>query len=137
MKILKSFTTAAIVAIAVLLPMKAFADLTDVLQDSESIKHTYAVFDIRQADRDVNKIRENVLSAIRVYATDAKISDQLTLDTGDAPQGFPQMQMQKTTYQGMGTYNANCNGELFSIIGNNRSYMKYGEFTTVKVVKAQ
>jgi len=110
--------------------LSAQAQLTDFLQDTESVKQTFAVYDIQADDAALPKLREMVMSAVKVYATKNKINDEFApLAT---PKGtLPQMELRKISSRGLNAHEPKCDNALFSIDGTNDSYGKYGEMSRV------
>lgn len=115
---------------ALLASVASHAQLTDFLQDSTSVKHTFAIYDIQAPDAALPQLREIVMSAVKVYATKNKVNDEFM--PVEVPRGtVPQMELKKATFQGLNGYDPKCENALFSIDGSNDSYVKYGEMSRV------
>lgn len=124
-----TFKLAAAVA-PLLVSVTASAQMTDFLQDSESVKQTFAVYDIQADEAAYGKLRDIVSSAVKVYATKNKVNDEFA--PAETPKGsVPQMELRKVSSRGLNAHEPKCDNALFSIDGTNDSYGKYGEMSRV------
>lgn len=123
-------TKLGLTAAASALPLLSHAQLTDVLQDTESVKQTFAVYDIRADDAARAKLQELIASAVKVYATKNKVNDEF-MPVATPPGTVPQMELRKISSRGLNAHEPRCDNALFSIDGTNDSYGKYGEMSRV------
>lgn len=111
--------------------LNAQADLTDYLRETEDYKFTFAVYDIRPATLASANLEKIILSAVRTYATQAKVSH--AIPPHPLPAGAPKMTLTKVARWGTELYDPTCNGEIFSITAMDTDMAKYGEMTGSKV----
>lgn len=113
------------------LATNAQADITDYLRETEDYKFTFAVYDIQPASLSAADMEKIIMTGVRRYATQAKVSHAIPPST--LPAGAPKMDLNRVSRWGMELYDPKCTGELFSITATDAGMARYGEMTGSKV----
>ena len=132
-KLFKRFSSTDILGALLCLSMispQASAAVTDILRETDDLKPTFAVYDIRAGNLSSRDIEEIVLTSVREYASKAKVGHGIPLSP--LPEWAPKMELRKVSAYGMDTYEPLCNGEILSVSAKDTSMKEYGEMTMSK-----
>ncbi len=112
------------------LSSQASAAITDILRETDDLKPTFAVYDIRPGSLSSGQIKDIVLTSVREYATKATVGHGIPISP--LPEWAPKMELRKVSAYGMDTYEPLCNGEILSVSAKDTGMQEYGEMTMSK-----